>query len=116
MTEPNRLPSAAREIIEDRTVQTYASAASAYELGFKFRRGNLQALASIMTGYRQHVRRVVSAELDLSADHALAAASLDWAHRDPFDRMLAAQSVIEGLTLITSDPALRNFDLVTTLW
>lgn len=41
--------------------------------------------------------------LPLTLAHALAAGALDWAHRDPFDRMLAAQAVAEGAALVTAD-------------
>ena len=41
--------------------------------------------------------------LPLTLAHALAAGALDWAHRDPFDRMLAAQALAEGATLVTAD-------------
>lgn len=42
----------------------------------------------------------------MSDDHALLAGHLDWSHRDPFDRMLAAQAMIESMAIITGDPAL----------
>jgi PIN domain nuclease of toxin-antitoxin system len=116
MTRPEQLSSTARSIIEDLENRTFASAASAYELAYKYSRGRLAALDPIMTGYRQHVKRVVTEELSLTADHALAAASFDWPHRDPFDRMIAAQAAVEGLTLVTSDRALQEFRLVSTIW
>ncbi|MBT8162034.1 MULTISPECIES: type II toxin-antitoxin system VapC family toxin [Arthrobacter] len=116
MTSPDRLSDTARLIIEDLEIRTFASAASAYELAYKYSRGRLAVLDPIMTGYRQHVKRVVTEELSLSAEHALAAASLEWLHRDPFDRMIAAQAAVEGLTLVTSDRALQDFKLVSTIW
>lgn len=116
MTNPDQLSSAARSIIEDLELRTFASAASAYELAYKHSRGRLAALDPIIIGYRRHVRRLVTEELSLTAEHALAAASFDWSHRDPFDRMIAAQAAVEGLTLVTSDRALQEFSLVNTVW
>ena len=49
-------------------------------------------------------------------DHALLAGRLDWDHRDPFDRMLAAQAMIEALVIITGDPAFAGCPGVPTLW
>jgi PIN domain nuclease of toxin-antitoxin system len=46
----------------------------------------------------------------------LAAGQLDWDHKDPFDRILAAQAMVEGLTLVTADEDLQAFGPVATLW
>jgi PIN domain nuclease of toxin-antitoxin system len=47
-------------------------------------------------------------ELGISMEHAAMAGSLAWNHRDPFDRILAAQAIASDLTLITADAALRS--------
>lgn len=44
------------------------------------------------------------------------AASLDWHHADPFDRLIAAQALIEGATVITSDAAMHDYEPLSTLW
>jgi PIN domain nuclease of toxin-antitoxin system len=51
------------------------------------------------------------AVLPISAEHALAAGDLPRHHDDPFDRMLVAQAVAEGLTLITRDARLRAYEV-----
>jgi len=53
--------------------------------------------------------------LPLSLEHARHAGLLESPHRDPFDRMLAALAAIEGIPLVTADPAFRQFN-VRTLW
>jgi PIN domain nuclease of toxin-antitoxin system len=53
--------------------------------------------------------------VDITANHARLAGSWDVPHRDPFDRMLAAQSQIEQMPLLTRDPAFNHFG-ITTLW
>jgi len=53
--------------------------------------------------------------LPLSFEHARHAGGLRSPHRDPFDRMLAAQAEIEDIPLVTADPAFRHFK-VLTLW
>jgi PIN domain nuclease of toxin-antitoxin system len=53
--------------------------------------------------------------LPISIPHAMAVATLPLHHRDPFGRMLVAQARIESLTLVTSDPILRAYDVTTLL-
>ena len=48
-------------------------------------------------------------ELPITGEHALAVANLPPLHRDPFDRMLVAQSIVEGITLLTSDPRVAQY-------
>jgi PIN domain nuclease of toxin-antitoxin system len=55
-------------------------------------------------------------ELPVRAIHALRAGSFELDHRDPFDRMLAAQAVIEGVPLLTDDAAFAAFAELETLW
>lgn len=50
-----------------------------------------------------------------TAEHAAAVESLPWLHRDPFDRLLTAQALLEDATLVTADPRIRSYD-VPTLW
>jgi PIN domain nuclease of toxin-antitoxin system len=53
--------------------------------------------------------------LRIQRNHILAVEQLPYFHRDPFDRMLIAQAGVEGLTLVTADAAMRQYD-VPTLW
>lgn len=48
-------------------------------------------------------------ELPITGEHAGAIASLPTLHRDPFDRMPVAQSVVEGITLLTADPLVAQY-------
>jgi PIN domain nuclease of toxin-antitoxin system len=48
-------------------------------------------------------------ELVITGEHAVAVASLPLLHRDPFDRILVAQSVVEGITLLTTDPLVTQY-------
>jgi len=51
----------------------------------------------------------------MNSNHAILASSFDLEHRDPFDRMLVAQSLIEALPLVSRDSLLRQFD-VSLIW
>jgi len=53
--------------------------------------------------------------LPVTLQHAYAVRHLPWHHRDPFDRLLVAQSQLEGMKLITNDERLRHYE-VDTLW
>lgn len=69
-----------------------------------------------MTNYARHLRRLGLRCVPISDDHALVAGGLDWVHRDPFDRMLAAVAMVEGWTLVTRDPAFDSLPGLRTLW
>jgi PIN domain nuclease of toxin-antitoxin system len=53
--------------------------------------------------------------LPVSLEHALRAGSLEGAHRDPFDRILIAQSRVEELPIVTRDPVFRDYG-VDVIW
>jgi len=91
------------------------SAVSAWEIATKVRLGRLPAAADLVQDFVADLARQRIRILDVSADHGIRAGSLPGPHRDPFDRMLAAQAEIEGMPLVTADPAFRQFN-VRTVW
>lgn len=116
LTEPTRLGRAAREVIESRSSRLFVSAVSAWEIATKHRLGKLPQADVLLGAYAKHLDRLGVNRLPVSDDHALLAGRLDWSHRDPFDRMLAAQAMIESMVIITGDPALAGCPGVPTLW
>lgn len=116
ISEPKRLSTKARNAIVKLENQVYVSPVTAYELSYKHRQGKLPSGAAIVTSFARQVAHLLAFELPVSAPHALAAGQLDWDHRDPFDRILAAQAMVEGLTLVTADEDLQAFEPVPTLW
>ncbi|MVA97943.1 PIN domain-containing protein [Nitratireductor sp. CAU 1489] len=100
---PELLPPRVRELLGDRQVPVFASAVSAYEMSYKHHRGRWPEIAPLVEAFEE----VAAAEgfdlLALSARHAVRAGSYGPEHRDPFDRMLAAQAAVEGLTLVSKD-------------
>jgi PIN domain nuclease of toxin-antitoxin system len=111
----SRLSPAARDVIEDTGNVVYVSAVTAWEIASKFRPGKwpgAQALADDLAGIMSGVG---FDPLPLSLEHARYAGAMRISHRDPFDRMLAAQAEIEDIPLVTADPAFRQFK-VRTLW
>jgi len=116
LTEPTRLGRTAREVIENRSSRLVVSAVSAWEITTKHRLGKLPQADVLLGGYAKHLDRLGAIRLSVTEDHALLAGRLDWNHRDPFDRMLAAQAMIESLMIITADPAFAGCPGVPTLW
>lgn len=116
LTDPTRLGAAARAVIEDRASRIVVSSASAWEIATKHRLGRLPHADVVLVAYVEHLRRLGAQSLPVEDGHALVAGSLNWEHRDPFDRMLAAQAMREGLTLITRDPAFATLPGVRILW
>ena len=115
LVEPGKLSSAAVEIIEDPQNTVVVSSASAWEIAIKYQLGRLPEARSVIDGYHRHLRVLRAVELAMNSEHAIRAGSFDTEHRDPFDRMLAAQSLVEGLPLVSKDSLLRLFD-VTLIW
>jgi len=104
---PELLPPTVREKLTDPDVRVFASAVSAYEMSYKRHRGRWPEVEPLVGAFEE----IVSAEgfdlLPLTARHAARAGSYPAMHRDPFDRMLAAQAEIEGLFILSSDTGLK---------
>ena len=110
-----RLPKPVRHIIADPHNEILVSAASAWEITTKHRIGKLSAVSQLVQDISGWVRRAGFKELKVSIEHAQRAGAWTSPHRDPFDRMLAAQSAIEQIPLITGDRAFQSFG-VSTVW
>ena len=110
-----RLPKAARSAISDKTNEVIVSAVSAWEIANKFRVGKWPEVGSLVDGFAGKVALSRFAALSVNVDHAQLAGSLPGSHRDPFDRLLAAQCLIEAATLVSTDDVLNQFGL-TILW
>ncbi len=115
LMEPKRLSARVREVLQDPANTILVSAASAWEIATKHRLGRLPQAESVVVGYRRHLATLMASELAISSEHALLAGGLPGDHRDPFDRMLTAQALTEGVPLVTDDPAFTAFH-VATLW
>jgi len=115
LVEPDKLSLSALAIIEDTQNTVVVSSASAWELAIKYQLGRLPEASSVIEGFQNHLRVLEAIELAISSTHAIKAGSFKASHRDPFDRVLAAQSLIEGIPLISNDPLLKSFD-VSLIW
>ena len=105
----------AREFIVNADNEIFASAASAWEIATKQRLGKLGLPNRHLKRYESLLAADSFVQLGITTGHALVAGSYPQPHADPFDRMLAAQAEIEGLTIVSHDAALKQFG-VTLLW
>lgn len=105
----------ARAATEAPDAINYVSAATAWELATRVRFGKWPEAADIAENLEPIAVQERILLLPVTVQHGRVAGFLSGAHRDPFDRMLAAQAQIEGMTLVTADPAFQEFS-VDVLW
>ncbi|WAC25000.1 type II toxin-antitoxin system VapC family toxin [Blastomonas sp. SL216] len=100
------LPESIRRRLLDPFNIVYVSAASAWEIATKVRLGKWHEAEEAVELFEALCDRNGFELLPVSVTHGLLAGSLAGEHRDPFDRMIAAQAIHDDLTVITRDPAL----------
>jgi PIN domain nuclease of toxin-antitoxin system len=105
----------AREAIEAVGSKVIVSPVSAWEIANKVRIGKWPEATAIAMNFESVLSANRFSPLPISMEHARVAGFLPGLHRDPFDRMLAAQAIVEDIPLITIDPAFRSFD-VNVIW
>ena len=105
----------ARAIIADPGNEILVSSASAWEIATKFRLGKIPHIGNLVQTLPEMLQKARMDVLPVSLAHALAAGNLPGPHRDPFDRMLIAQSRIEDLPFVTKDPVFKE-SLPNILW
>ena len=111
----SKLSTTAFEIIQNPEHTILVSSASGWEIATKYRLGKLPHAAEAANNLPSLLRKARMDVLPITMEHALAAGALPGPHRDPFDRMLIAQSQIEGWPLITTDSAFKQYP-VTIVW
>jgi len=95
--------------------EVYVSVVSVWEAATKFRLGKLPIAAPLIGDPAGALALMNITPLTLQLKHAKLAGSIVSPHKDPFDRMLAAQALLEGLTLVSNDKVFDSL-LVTRLW
>lgn len=115
LTDDPALSSAARRAIARRGNTVLVSAVSAWEIGTKVRLGKLPGAEDLAADFAGIIEREGFEPLEISIEHGIRAGLLPGPHKDPFDRMLAAQCQAENLPVIGND---SQFDIyqVRRLW
>ena len=106
-----RLSANARDIIADADNSILVSSASGWEISTKHRLGRLPVASELARDITGWVERARFEELPIRLAHAQRAGSWAQSHRDPFDRMLAAQCALEEIPLVSRDPAFSAFGI-----
>jgi PIN domain nuclease of toxin-antitoxin system len=105
---PDRLPAAARRLLDDLQNELIFSSVSLWEVAIKhgLGRGDFRVDARLL---RRGLLDNGYGELPITSEHAVALDGLPAIHKDPFDRILVAQSMVEGITLLTTDPLVAQY-------
>ena len=112
LAKPEKLPARAADAITSPRNTVYVSAVNTWELAIKASLGRVRLPFADLPGT---IERAGFAELAITIAHSLRVRDLPPHHRDPFDRLLVAQAVDEGLNLVSGDSAIRSYP-VQTLW
>jgi PIN domain nuclease of toxin-antitoxin system len=115
VTDDPQLSATVRAAIADESNSVLVSAASAWEMATKHRLGKLGSAGEAVERFAELILADGFEHLPIDHRHALRAGSYAQPHRDPIDRILAAQSELDHLTLLTRDPAFEAFD-IQLLW
>lgn len=115
IADSRRLSGPARGVIADESNDIVVSAASAWEIATKFRIGKLPGCEAVAVDIAGHIAGQGFEELAIGVADAERAGHLPGTHRDPFDRMLAAQALARGFPVVSIDPVFDGFGVIR-LW
>lgn len=115
LLDDSELSEKARDSISNLDNHVFVSSASAWEISTKFRIGKLPDAQAVANDISNHILAEGFKELYITVDDGQRAGLLTGPHRDPFDRMLIAQSKNRNFVLISNDPIFREYD-VELLW
>ena len=110
-----RLSENASRVIADPSNQIFVSAVTAWEIATKFRLGKMPSVAGLARDFRNRVADQEFVELPITVRHSLHAGSLPGPHKDPFDRMLIAQAIVEDLVLVSNETLFDRYG-IHRLW
>lgn len=116
LTNPARLGPEARGVLESGASEIVVSAVTAWEIATKHRLGKLPQADVLIAAYPSHIAKLQAQQLPITQEHALAAGRLNWSHRDPFDRILVAQAMLESMTLLTNDTVITAMPGIRAVW
>ncbi|HWX38343.1 MAG TPA: type II toxin-antitoxin system VapC family toxin [Candidatus Sulfotelmatobacter sp.] len=109
------LPQTVRGIIADTDNTLVVSAASAWEIAIKFQQGKLRKVGDLVSDFSGRIEREGFQLLSISAEHGIRAGLLPGPHKDPFDRMLIAQSQAENTPIVSNEAIFETYG-VRRLW
>ena len=114
-SNPASLSKRALALLKDPQNTFLVSAASAWEVATKFRIGKFPKGSRVIDEWEMRLLEDGFQELPIGVRHALKAGTLPGEHRDPFDRMIAAQALLASIPVVTSDPEIAGLG-AAILW
>jgi PIN domain nuclease of toxin-antitoxin system len=111
-TQPERLGDQL-EAVEDTRTELIVSAVVSWEIAIKYALGGLDLPVAPDRYVPERLRAIGATALAIEHAHALAVSTLPALHRDPFDRLLVAQSKLLDVPILTADPALALYPVET---
>ena len=115
ITDNKQLSATSRDVIGNSQNELFLSAASGWEMAIKARIGKLELPANFEQFIAEQLQQNAITGLPIQMSHALHVYTLPVLHRDPFDRLLIAQSQLENMPILTIDPQVGQYD-VEVLW
>ncbi len=115
LSEPESLSQKVREIIENENSILFLSAVSGWEIIIKYRIGKLKLPENPRDYITNQIEEYNIAILDIKMEHSLYINELPDIHKDPFDRMLIAQSKIEDIPLISMDSKIKDYKIIEVI-
>jgi PIN domain nuclease of toxin-antitoxin system len=115
ISAPEKLSQTAKITLESEDNKIFLSAVSGWEIAIKYQIGKLELPENPEVYVNKQVEENFIEVLPIELKHALHVHSLPGIHKDPFDRMLIAQSKLEGLQILTNDGLIEQYD-AETLW
>ena len=109
--EPERLSKRALELCEDPSNTLVLSIASAWEMQIKYQLGKLALSAPLRTIIESQMRDNGIEILPVTLPHVFALENLPPIHKDPFDRLLIAQSIAENIPVLSVDSVFKNYPI-----
>lgn len=107
LDEIKRLTKEVTNILKDPRNRIFVSVATAWEISIKHKKGKLPLRTTLDECFRKSTFEI----LDIKLAHALNLDKLPMLHKDPFDRMLVAQAIVEKLMIITEDEKIKKYDV-----
>lgn len=113
--DPSRLGKVAVELLEDLESELLISAATVWELSIKFGLGRLELSSPFNVWMTSAILDLELEVLPITIDYAHVQSGLPNHHRDPFDRLIIAQSIVEEISIVSSDSAFDAYG-VNRVW
>ena len=111
LMQEHKIPAHLRSILENPNQEIYVSSASSWEISIKHHLGKLPGVEKLLRQFPSCLQQAQFQELAITSKHCILAGSLPAIHKDPFDRILAAQSTLEKMPLMTLDPIFIDYGI-----